>query len=249
MSEDFKNLVAVVTGGAAGIGLATAHELQSRGAAVAVLDQTEPPAGTTFSTHAADVTDGTVVVKAIESIAREYGGIDIVVNNAGIGAVGAVEDNDMSEWMRVIDVNVMGIARVTSAALPYLRASEAAAVVNMCSIAALVGLPQRALYSASKGAVLALTRAMAADHVADGVRVNCVSPGTANTPWVQRLLARSADPRKELASLSARQPTGRLVEPVEVARAIAYLASPLGSGVTGVSLSVDGGMDALRLPS
>ena len=124
------------------------------------------------------------------------GGLDILVNNAGIGAAGTVEDNPDEQWHRVLDVNVVGIARVTRAALPHLRASRHAAIVNTCSIAATAGLPQRALYSASKGAVLALTLAMAADHVREGIRVNCVNPGTVDTPWVGRLLAAADDPAR-----------------------------------------------------
>ena len=121
------------------------------------------------------------------------------------------------------------------------------AIVNTCSVAATAGLPQRALYSATKGAVLALTLAMAADHIAEGIRVNCVNPGTADTPWIGRLLDQADDPVAERAALEARQPIGRLVSPQEVAAAIAYLASPAASSVTGTALAVDGGMSGLRL--
>jgi NAD(P)-dependent dehydrogenase (short-subunit alcohol dehydrogenase family) len=144
-------------------------------------------------------------------------------------------------------VNVVGIVRVTRAALPYLRASEHAAIVNTCSIAATAGLPRRALYSATKGAVLSLTLAMAADHVRDGIRVNCVNPGTVDTPWVARLLEEADDPDAERAALEARQPMGRLVSADEVAAGIAYLASPLAAAVTGTALAIDGGMDGLRI--
>jgi NAD(P)-dependent dehydrogenase (short-subunit alcohol dehydrogenase family) len=120
-------------------------------------------------------------------------------------------------------------------------------IVNTGSIAALAGLPERAVYSASKGAVHALTAAMAADHVREGIRVCCVAPGTADTPWVRRLLNKAADPAAELAALQARQPTGRLVSADEVAAAIGYLASPLAGATTGTVLAVDGGMQALRL--
>jgi 2-keto-3-deoxy-L-fuconate dehydrogenase len=171
----------------------------------------------------------------------------VVVNNAGIGAQGTVEDNDDDEWRRVFDVNVQGMVRVSRAALPHLRRSSHAAIVNTCSIVATAGLPQRALYSASKGAVLSLTLAMATDHVREGIRVNCVNPGTADTPWIGRLLAAADDPAAERAALEARQPTGRLVRADEVAGAIAYLASPLSSATTGMALAVDGGVQGLRL--
>jgi 2-keto-3-deoxy-L-fuconate dehydrogenase len=252
MSEqpEFEGLVAVVTGAASGIGLATALELARRGATVAAVDR-DTSVGVPEPLHAyeCDVTDSAGVASVVERIARELGGVDVLVNNAGIGAQGTVADNDDQEWLRVLDVNVVGIARMSAAALPHLRRSGAAAIVNTCSVAALVGLPRRAVYSASKGAVLALTRAMAADHVREGVRVNCVTPGTANTPWVQRLLSTAENPDAELARLSARQPTGRLVESEDVAHAIAYLASPRSGAVTGTALAVDGGMHAVQLPT
>jgi NAD(P)-dependent dehydrogenase (short-subunit alcohol dehydrogenase family) len=195
----------------------------------------------------ADVTDDAAVRAAVDEAVALLGGLDIVVNNAGVGAQGTVEDNGDDEWRRVFDVNVLGMARVTRAALPHLRRSEHAAVVNTGSIAATAGLPRRALYSATKGAVMALTLAMAADHVADGVRVNCVNPGTADTPWIGRLLDAAPDPAAERAALESRQPIGRLVSAVEVAEAIAYLAGPAAGSTTGTVLAVDGGMQGLRL--
>ena len=194
-----------------------------------------------------NVADDAAVRAGVERVVERYGRLDIVVNNAGIGAQGSVADNPDDEWLRVLDINVVGIARVTRAALPHLEKSPAAAVVNTSSIAATAGIQQRALYSASKGAVLSLTRAMAADHLHDGIRVNCVSPGTADTPWVGRLLSSAADPQAERAALEARQPHGRLVAAAEIADAVAYLASPRSGSTTGMSLAVDGGMDALRL--
>lgn len=246
--RDFEGLVAVVTGGASGIGAAVAQVVRDRGAQVFTLDRQEHAGGERIVPLVADVTDQESVTAAVEEAARAGGGIDVVVNNAGVGAAGSIEDNDLDEWRRVLDVNVLGIARTTRAALPHLRRSGSAAVVNTCSVAADVGLPQRALYSASKGAVLALTRAMAADHIGEGVRVCCVSPGTADTPWVQRLLDRAVDPVAERAALEARQPSGRLVTADEVAHAVAYLASPLAGACTGVELPVDGGLTGLRLP-
>ncbi|KUN89026.1 short-chain dehydrogenase [Streptomyces bungoensis] len=240
-------LRAIVTGGASGIGLATARMLAGQGASVAVLDLDPSGVPRPLIALKADVTDDAAVRGAVTEAAERLGGLDIVVNNAGIGAQGTVEDNPDEQWHRVLDVNVLGMARTSRAALPYLRRSPYAAIVNTCSVAATVGLPQRALYSASKGAVLALTLAMAADHVREGIRVNCVNPGTADTPWVARLLDAADDPEAERAALGARQPMGRLVTAEEVAAAVVYLASPAASSVTGTALAVDGGMQGLRL--
>ena len=239
------SLKAIVTGGGSGIGLATATLLAERGMKVACFDVNPP--GDPFIGIKVDVTDDAGVRAAVAEAAERLGGIDVVVNNAGIGAQGTVEDNPDSEWQKAFDVNVFGMVRVTRAALPYLRQSEHAAVVNTCSIAATAGLPNRALYSATKGAVLSLTLAMAADHVREGIRVNCVNPGTADTPWVGRLLDSADDPAAERKALNARQPMGRLVSAQEVAAAIAYLAGPEAGATTGTSLAVDGGMQGLRL--
>ncbi|HEY2041777.1 MAG TPA: SDR family oxidoreductase [Jatrophihabitans sp.] len=244
---ELTGLRALVTGGASGIGLAAATALARGGATVAVLDRAigELPDG--FIGVVADVTDDQAVKSAVADAVSALGGLDILVNNAGVGAQGDIAANNDEEWHRVFDVNVVGLARVTRAALPALRASDRAAIVNTCSIAATAGLPQRALYSASKGAVLSLTRAMAADLLPDGIRVNAVNPGTADTPWIGRLLASAPDPAAERAALEARQPHGRLVSADEVAGAIAYLASPSSGSTTGTSIAVDGGMDGLRL--
>ncbi|TFD53807.1 SDR family oxidoreductase [Cryobacterium sp. Hh11] len=245
--NEFEDLVAVVTGGASGIGAAIADRLHAGGARVAVLDLNPQGAAAEHFAVRTDIADSASVDDAIAAVGAEFGRIDIVVNNAGIGAQGTIADNDDEEWARVLNINVVGIARVTRAALPWLLRSPSAAIVNTSSIAATAGLPQRALYSASKGAVLALTRAMAADHLRDGIRVNCVSPGTADTPWIGRLLEKAADPEAERAALNARQPHGRLVDAIEVADAVAYLASPRSGSTVGISLAVDGGMQQLRL--
>ncbi|MCO8269411.1 SDR family oxidoreductase [Actinoplanes sp. TRM 88003] len=239
-------LRAIVTGGASGIGLATANLLAQRGYQVAALDL-NPEVPAPLLGIRCDVTEDASVRAAVAEAAAAFGGLDVVVNNAGIGAQGTIEDNDDAEWARVFDVNVQGMVRVSRAALPYLRESQHAAIVNTCSIAATAGLPQRALYSATKGAVQSLTLAMAADHLGEGIRVNCVNPGTADTPWVGRLLGKADDPEAERAALEARQPSGRLVSADEIADAIAYLAGPGASATTGVALAVDGGMQGLRL--
>lgn len=245
VNSEFEGLVALVTGGASGIGAAVAVRLAAGGAHVAVLDLN--PDGTPHFGVECNVADDASVRTAVESVTARFGRLDIVVNNAGIGAMGDVAANDDDEWARVLDINVVGVARVTRAALPQLRQSPAAAIVNTCSIAATAGLPQRALYSASKGAVLSLTLAMAADHIREGIRVNCVNPGTVDTPWVSRLLSQAADPEAERAALNARQPHGRLVAAEEVAEAVAYLASPRSGSTSGTALAVDGGMQGLRL--
>ncbi|WP_245413076.1 SDR family NAD(P)-dependent oxidoreductase [Arthrobacter celericrescens] len=245
VSREFDGLAAIVTGGASGIGAAIADRLAAGGAKVAVLDL--DPAGSPHFGVECDVADNASVRAAVDAVVREFGRLDVVVNNAGIGAQGDISANSDEEWLRVLDINVVGIARVSRAALPHLRKSPSAAIVNTCSIAATAGLPQRALYSASKGAVLSLTLAMAADHIREGIRVNCVNPGTVDTPWVGRLLDSAADPAAERAALNARQPHGRMVDPAEVAGAVAYLASPLSGSTSGTSLAIDGGMQGLRL--
>lgn len=245
--SNLDGLKALVTGGGSGIGLETARLLAERGAEVAVLDLDPDAVTVPIRGFKADLAEDASVRAAVNAAAQALGGIDILVNNAGIGAIGTVEDNPDEQWHRVLDINVLGIVRTSRAALPHLRASKHAAVVNTCSIAATAGLPSRALYSATKGAVLSLTLAMAADHLREGIRVNCVNPGTADTPWIDRLLAAAEDPVHERRALEARQPSGRLVTPEEVAAAIAYLASPTASATTGIALAVDGGMAGLRL--
>ena len=170
MAREFDGLVAVVTGGASGIGAAIARRLTEQGAQVAVLDLSPQDSADKLFTVQANVADDASVRAAIDSVMEHFGRLDIVINNAGIGAQGSVEDNTDDEWHEVYDINVVGMVRVSRAALP-----------------------QRALYSATKGAVLSLTRAMAADHLGEGIRVNCVNPGTADTPWIGRLLDTAPD--------------------------------------------------------
>jgi NAD(P)-dependent dehydrogenase (short-subunit alcohol dehydrogenase family) len=247
MSQEFSGLTAVVTGAGSGIGLATAQLLSAAGARVFGLDLSAGDRNEAAEWIPCDIGDTDSVTKAFDAVGAHVDTVDVLVNNAGIGAVGSIEDATDDEWTRVLNVNVTGIARVTKAALPLLRRSAAASIVNTCSIAATAGLPKRAIYSASKGAVQALTLAMAADLIHEKIRVNGVNPGTADTPWVARLLRLADDPLAERAALEQRQPSGRLVTAFEVASAIKFLASPDQRSMTGTMIAVDGGMQGLRV--
>ncbi len=244
--DNFTGLVAAVTGGASGLGDAIARELHSRGAEVYCLDLNESAVAAPLNGVHCDVGDDESVKAAVASVVASAGRLDIMVANAGIGAQGDIEANDDDEWRRVLEINVIGSARTARHAMPHLRESPHGALVFTTSIAAWAGLPQRVLYSASKGAIQAMTLAIAADSLGDGVRVNAVAPGTADTPWVGRLLDSAVDPDAERAALESRQPSGRLVQPSEVAEAVAYLASPSSGSTNGVVLAVDGGMYSLR---
>lgn len=239
---------AAITGAGSGIGLATAELMAKEGARVAALDLNPPADSDTLLPIHGDVTKQESMDAAAKAVLDEFGGLDVLVCNAGIGAAGTVVDNDDEEWHRVYDVNVVGIARTVRAFLDALKRSDNAAIVCTASIVSVVGLPQRAVYGASKGAVYALTMSMAADLVDHGIRVNCVCPGTVDTPWVGRLLDAAPDPSEARRSLVGRQPIGRLGTAEEIAEAITYLASPASGYVTGSALIIDGGISGFRVP-
>ncbi len=245
--KSFEGVRVVVTGGVSGIGAAVTSHLREQGGDVVVLDRAAGDADRSRFVLA-DLSNADQVLVAIDDAARMMGGIDVLINNAGIGAIGDVTEATEEEWTNLWSVNVVGIARATTAALPYLKASPNAAIVNTASIVAAVGVPKRAVYAATKGAVVSLTYAMAADFAVYAIRVNAVAPGTADTPWVSRLLDAAVDPAAERAALNARQPSGRLVSADEVALAIAYLAHPSSASTNGTVLFVDGGMERLRIP-
>ncbi|MDO8187083.1 SDR family oxidoreductase [Conexibacter sp. JD483] len=228
--------VALVTGAASGIGRATALELAARGWEVVGLDRA---AGEGVAVTV-DVTDTEAVARSL----AEVGPIDCLANVAGTGSTQNVVDTPPELWDAVFAVNVRGIFNVSRALLPGMIARGSGVIVNAASIAGMVGLKNRAAYCASKGAVIALTKAMAIDHVGDGIRVNCVCPGTVDTPWVGRLIDAAEDPAATRAALVARQPMGRLGRAEEVAKAIAYLASDDAAFVTGTELVIDGGLVA-----
>ena len=228
--------VIVVTGSSGGIGSAIVERFTGSGDVVVGLDLLD----------GVDVSRSGDCADAVARIAAEHGRIDVLCNNAGIGATCDVVASSPEEWQRVFAVNVFGVANMSRAVLPVMRAARRGAVVNTCSVVASVGLVDRAVYSASKGAVLALTRAMAADEIAYGIRVNCVSPGTVASPWVERTVAALPDPEAGFEALRRRQPLGRMVSCEEVAAAVAYLADDT-TFTTGADFLLDGGITGVRL--
>lgn len=247
MMQELGGRVVIVTGGASGIGRASAEELLRRGARVGVLDRIgDVPDGA--EALVADLTASAQVTAAIDGFCQTKGRLDVLVNNAGVSFVGGIEAGDEDDWRRVFDVNVFGQMRVMRAALPWLRKSKAASVIVMSSCSALNGIPERVLYSASKGAVQSMMLALATDLVGEGIVVNAIAPGTVDTPFMGGIIARAGDPAALRKSFEARQPTGRMVNPAEIGHAVAYLASPIARSTTGATLEIDGGMGKLRLP-
>jgi len=248
MSKEFAGLVAIVTGAGSGIGLEVAKGLTERGATVFGFDISQGEMGSVATFIKCDIGDGASVDSAFAEFKKSSNKLDILINNAGIGSLTSVEKETDEVWQKVLNVNVVGTARVSRAAIALLRESKSGAIVNTASVAAIDGIPNRAAYSASKGAILSLTLAMATDHLADGIRVNAVNPATTDTPWVKKLLEQSPDAKAARTALESRQPMGRLVSPSEIASAIIFLASPIQASVTGTTINVDGGMHSLRIP-
>jgi NAD(P)-dependent dehydrogenase (short-subunit alcohol dehydrogenase family) len=248
MSKEFAGLVAIVTGAGSGIGLEVTKGLTEKGATVFGFDVNQGEMASVATFIKCDIGDAASVDSAFTEFKKASSKLDILINNAGIGSLTTVENETDEIWHKVLNVNVVGTARVSRAAIPLLRASKSAAIVNTASIAGTDGIPNRAAYSASKGAVLSLTLAMATDHLADGIRVNAVNPATTDTPWVKKLLDQSPDAKAARTALESRQPMGRLVSPSEIASAIIFLASPIQASVTGTTINIDGGMHSLRIP-
>ena len=245
----FQGLKAVVTGAGSGIGLEIATQLKQQGAEVIGLDIEQGQLAGVGTFVRCDISDEQSVTDAAKEISKLWGkSLDILINNAGMGSVGSVVDATSSDWEKIFGVNVFGTARVVRHLYPALVNGKSPVIVNVCSVASPIGIPKRAVYSASKGALESLTRSMAADFLDEGIRVNGVNPGTADTPWVKRLLDQTADPEGERKRLEARQPIGRLVSAQEVAHAVLYLANPISLSTTGTILAVDGGMASLRVP-
>lgn len=244
MSTRFAGRAAVVTGAASGIGYEICRRFLDEGGSVVAGDL--KPSGVPEGSLGVevDVSDPAQVEALVSRCVEEHGKIDILCNNAGVGAVTDVLGCTVDEWEKLFSVNVRGVFLGIRAALPHMLAAGAGVIVNTASVAASVGLPNRAAYCASKGAVVALTKQVAVQYASQGIRCNCVSPGTVDSPWVGRLLDQAEDPTQMRKDLIARQPLGRLGTPGEVADLVAYLASDQASFVTGADWLIDGGIAA-----
>jgi NAD(P)-dependent dehydrogenase (short-subunit alcohol dehydrogenase family) len=230
---------ALVTGGGSGIGAAVARRLAADGFEVVVSDASLEAAGAVASELGAEALG--LDVRDEQQVAPAMADVDVLINVAGIGSTTNAPETPLEVWENVFAVNARGTFLCCKHAIPGMIARGGGSIVNVASVAALVGLRNRAAYSASKGAVVALTRALAIDHVGDGIRVNAVCPGTVDSPWVRRLVEESGE---SLDALRQRQPMGRLGTPDEIADSVAYLASDRAAFVTGSVLVIDGGLTA-----
>jgi NAD(P)-dependent dehydrogenase (short-subunit alcohol dehydrogenase family) len=245
--REFEDRVAVVTGGGSGIGRAVARRLAAEGATVWIANRSEGAGrsvvaeiesnGGTARFAATDVADEASVTGLFEQVGPD---VHVLVNSAGTVATTTALETPLDEWERVFAVNARGTFLACKHALPRMRPPHAS-IVNVASVAGLIGVPNRAAYCASKGAVIAFTRALAVDHLKSGIRINCVCPGTIDSPWIDRLVSEHGESRDALA---ARQPVGRLGTTDEVAEAVVYLASDRATFNVGSHLVVDGGMTA-----
>ena len=243
--------VCIVTGGASGIGRATCLLFAREGALLVVADRSlagaeavAEEAGPAALAMETDVADSQSVRALIARAVERFGRLDVLVNNAGYGIAGSVVETDETAWDRLMAVNLTGVFYGCKHAIPVMQRQGGGVIVNTASTTAIVGLRDRAAYCASKGGVAALTRAMALDHAADGIRVNCIAPGTVDSPYHQAILAKSDDPEGLRRSLAERQAMGRCGAPEEIANGMLFLACDDSSFATGSMLTVDGGMTA-----
>jgi NAD(P)-dependent dehydrogenase (short-subunit alcohol dehydrogenase family) len=251
-----ENLRAIITGAGSGIGRAIAVRFAREGARVACADinlnaarETAAMLETPGLAFRVDVSRALEMESMVRDAVEALGGLECMVNNAGVGVAAKVTDTSEEDWDRVLNVCLKGTFFGMKYAIPAIVNSSHPAgtdgsVINMASIASFVGLPDRAAYTAAKAGILGMTRACAIDHIADGVRINCIAPGTVDTPWIARITAGYDDPEAARTAMKARQPHGRLVTPEEIAAMAAYLASTEAASVVGAAMLVDGGVTA-----
>lgn len=247
---DFKNMTVIVTGSGAGMGREAAKLFAAYGANVVVnsrsktcedaREEIEAAGGSVLSVQA-DVGTMAGCEAIINKAVEKFGRIDVLVNAAGMVVDGSVETANIEDWDRSMDVNVKSVFLLSRLAMPYLRETKGS-IVNVASVAAIKGLKNRAIYSATKGAMIALSQSMAAEYVSEGIRINCVSPGTVLSPSLQGRIDRTDDPVQAMQNFVSRQPLGRLGTSDEVAKAIVFAAAQGIGFMTGSNIVVDGGM-------
>jgi len=255
MVETMKGRTVLVTGGAGGLGLAISRDMALAGAAVGIIDIDADRAASAAAQlnaygmkalgEGADVSDGAMIERAVRRIEGDLGPIDGLVNNAGVAALGSVHETNEQAWRRIMDVNVSGVFLVSKAVLGGMMERRRGSIVNVASIAGLVGVRNMAAYCASKGAVISLTRQMAIDYAKWDIRVNAIAPGTiASTDMGNMLLQSDASPEDRARRL-AKYPLGRYGAPQEISRAVMFMISDEVPFMTGTIMTVDGGMTAI----
>ena len=231
----------VITGGCSGIGKSIALTFLAQGAKVHVIDLKAPvePLPSDISLHLADITN----IESVQAIANELGSIDILVNNAGIPQIGNLEKTNPADFQNIFDVNVKGAYHCMYAFIPGMIQQKSGVILNMASVAASVGIPDRFGYSMTKGAIKSMTQSVAKDYIHQGIRCNCISPGRVHTPFVDGFIAKNyPDNQAEMfAKLSATQPIGRMAQPQEIAHLALYLCSDEAAFITGCDYPIDGG--------
>lgn len=246
--------VALVTGAASGIGFATARRLSADGYAILALDRDATglerlskavDGATPVRSMAVDLLDRQATDEAVAQVLERVRRIDVLVNSAGIGVAATTAHTKDDAWDAILEVNATAAFRLVRALLPPMIDAGGGVIVNVASVAALVGVGQRAAYCASKAALLGLTRAVAVDHAAEGIRANAVCPGTVATEWIDKILADAPDPAETRRAMEQRQLDGRMGTPEEVAAGIAFLCSPEARFVNGSAFVMDGGMTAV----
>jgi len=242
---------AIVTGGASGIGKAIVEMFVKEGAKVIVADIDVRSAEALCNELKVNVNPFEINVTSAENFQslidfceREFSGLDVLINNAGIGLASKLPETTEADWQKVIDVNLKGAFLGMKYAIPLMRKSGGGSIINISSIAALVGLVDRAVYSASKGGIIAMSRAAAIDHIKENIRINCIAPGTVDTPWIERITQTYENASEAKKAMMERQPHGRLVSPEEIASMAVYLASDESKSTVGSVMVVDGGMTA-----